>query len=126
MGRQGKRGAQMMLSQRHAVEAIIGGFVERALPDARDWGDESYRFFEEGRDAQGRWSYYVEADIPTSGSGCWLDFSFVTDAEGSFSVTWLLGMRGGTGEDVESVYVWEDRSASLRLAPTDASSVGIR
>ena len=116
----------MMLSQRYAVEAIIGGFVERALPDVRDWGDGSYRFFEEGRDAQGRWSYYVEADIPTSGSDCWLDFSFVVDAQGGFSVTRLLGMRGGTGEDAESVYVWEERSASWRLAPTDASSAGIR
>ena len=115
-----------MQSQRHSVEAIIAGFVERALPDARDWGDESYRFFEEGRDVQGRWSYYVEADIPTSGSDCWLDFSFVVDAQGNFSVTQLLGMRGGTGEDAESVYVWEERSGSWRLAPTEAPPIGPR
>ena len=109
----------MPLSQRYAIEAIISCFVERALPDAHDWEDGSYRLFEEGLDEEGRSSYFVEADIPTSGFDCWLDFEFAVDDEGRFAVTGLQGMRSGTGVDSESVYVWEERSASWQLASVD-------
>lgn len=106
----------MVGSHRYAIEAIISGFVERALPDAHDWEERSYRLFEEGLDEEGRRSFFVEADIPTVGSDCWLDFGFVIDADGRFHVTRLFGMRSGTGEDGDSVYVWEERSASWQLA----------
>lgn len=112
-------GTSMPLSERYAIEAIISGFVERALPDAHDWEDGSYRLFEEGPDEEGRSTYFVEADIPTSGFDCWLDFGFAVDDGGGFVVTRLHGMRSGTGVDSESVYVWEEQNASWQLASVD-------
>lgn len=109
----------MALLQQDAIDAIVGSFVEQALPDAHDPERRSYRLFDEGQDGGGRPVYFVEADIPTSASDCWLDFGFVMDEEGRPIVTTLFGMRSGTGDDSDSVYVWDERNGSWQLAPND-------
>lgn len=90
------------------IGETIETFVKQALPDAHEWEDSFRVVRHEG-------AYHVEADIPTSAMSCWLDFD-VAKQGGRWVVTSLSAMRSGTGDDEDSVYVWDAQKRSWQLS----------
>lgn len=95
------------------AKSFICAFIARALRYAHDW-EEGIRIVPR----EGLW--HVEADIPTSAQNCWLDFDIVEHAEG-MTVENLQALRSGTGLDMGSVYLWDERKGAWQLSTNETS-----